>query len=78
MDWGFGIGICTLRYMEQFANGDLLYSTENSTQLFSDNLCGKRIRGNGYVYMYDWVSLLYREIIIALYINYTSIKLKKK
>ena len=32
MDWGFGIGICTPWYMEQLANGDLLYSTENSTQ----------------------------------------------
>ena len=32
MHWGFGIGICTLRYMEQLAKGDPLYSTENSTQ----------------------------------------------
>ena len=32
MDWGFGIGICTPRYMEWLANGDLLHSTENSTQ----------------------------------------------
>ena len=28
---GFGIGTCTLRYMESLAK-DLLYSTENSTQ----------------------------------------------
>ena len=28
----FGIGICTPSYMEWLANGDLLYSTENSTQ----------------------------------------------
>ena len=32
MDWGFGVGICTLRYTEQLANEGLLYSTENSTQ----------------------------------------------
>ena len=32
MDWGFGVGTCTLWYMEWLANGDLLYSTENSTQ----------------------------------------------
>ena len=32
MDWEFGIGIGTLRYMEWLANKDLLYSTENSTQ----------------------------------------------
>ena len=31
MVWGFGIGICTLRYMEPLAKGGLLYSTENST-----------------------------------------------
>ena len=32
MDWGFGTGIHTLRYMEWMASGDLLYSTGNSTQ----------------------------------------------
>ena len=32
MDWGSGIGICTLRYMEWLSSGDLLYSTGNSTQ----------------------------------------------
>jgi len=32
MDWGFGIGTCTLRYMECLVNRDLLYSTENYTQ----------------------------------------------
>ena len=32
MDWGSGTGICTLLYMERMANGDLLYSTENSAQ----------------------------------------------
>ena len=32
MDWGFGIGICPLWYMEWLVNGDLLYSPENPTQ----------------------------------------------
>ena len=32
MDWGFEIGLCTLRYMEWMLNRDLPYSTENSTQ----------------------------------------------
>ena len=32
MDWGFGIGTCTLRSMEGLANRDLLYRTQNSTQ----------------------------------------------
>ena len=32
MDWGFKTGICTLRYMKLLANGDMLNSTENSTQ----------------------------------------------
>ena len=32
VDWGFGTGICTLRYMEWLVKGDLLYGTEISTQ----------------------------------------------
>ena len=32
MDWGFGIGICTLRDMEWLANRNLPSSTEHSTQ----------------------------------------------
>ena len=32
MDWEFGFGICTLRYMEQSANVYLKYNTENSTK----------------------------------------------
>ena len=32
IDWGFGIGTCTLRYMELMVSGALLHSTENSTQ----------------------------------------------
>ena len=32
MYWGFGIGICTLRYMEELANEDLLYSRANTSQ----------------------------------------------
>ena len=32
MVWVFGIGMCTLLYMEWMVNGDLVYSTEDSTQ----------------------------------------------
>ena len=32
MGWGFGIGMCTLQYVAWMVNGDLLYSTGNSTQ----------------------------------------------
>ena len=32
MDWERGPGICTLRYMEQLANRNQLYTTENSAQ----------------------------------------------
>ena len=41
MDHGFGFGICTLRYMEWLASGDLLYNTENSTQHFLIIYLGK-------------------------------------
>ena len=32
MDWGFGVGIYTMRFMGWLAKGDLLYSTGSSTQ----------------------------------------------
>ena len=40
----------------------------------------KNLRENGYVYvyMYDWVTCCIAEIIMALQINYISIKLKKR
>ena len=41
MDWGSGIGIFTLSYMEQLANGGQLYSTENSTQYSVISYAGK-------------------------------------
>ena len=41
MDWWFRTGICTLRYMDQLANRDLLYSTENSTQYSVITYVGK-------------------------------------
>ena len=48
-----------------------------SYPVFCDNICGKRVSKNGYVYMYDSVTLLYSRNITALYLNYISIKLKK-
>lgn len=77
MDWVFGIGICTLRYMEQLANGDLMYSIENSTQ-YSVIIYGeKNVRENGYVYMYEWITLLYSRNYQSFWIIYISTKLKK-
>lgn len=32
MDWGFGIGICTLKYGMTGQQGLAVYSTENATQ----------------------------------------------
>ena len=52
-------GICTLSYMEQLANGDLLYSTGNSTQ-YSVMICmGENVKENGCVYMCNRITLLY-------------------
>ena len=42
-DSGFGIGICKLKYMERLANGDMLYSTENSTQYSMVIYVGKEL-----------------------------------
>ena len=41
VDWEFGIGTCTLFYMEWVVIGDLLYSTENSIQYSVINYMGK-------------------------------------
>ena len=46
MDWGFGNDMCTLKYMEWLASGDLLYSTGNSIQysvIFCD-MWGKNLK----------------------------------
>ena len=32
LDWGVRTGICTLLYVQQMVNGELLYRTGNSTQ----------------------------------------------
>ena len=41
MDWGLGIGICTLLYTEWMVNGNLLQSTGNSTQYSAVTYMGK-------------------------------------
>ena len=41
MDWDFGIGICTLLYMEWLINEDLLHSTGNSPQYSVITFMGK-------------------------------------
>ena len=63
MDLGFGNGICTLRYMEQLANGDQLCSTEGSTEYSVIIYVGKKWT---YVNVCTTVSLCTAEIITAL------------
>ena len=41
MDWEVGIGICTLLYVKQIINKDLLYNTGNSTQYSVITYMGK-------------------------------------
>ena len=41
MDWGVGIGICTLSYTEWMVSGNLQYSTGNSIQYSVINCMGK-------------------------------------
>ena len=76
MDWGFGIGICTLQYMEWMFNGDLLYSIRNSTQYSVITYMGKESEKKMDVCVTK--SLGSRtQIITTLKINYNSLKLKK-
>ena len=78
-DCGFGIGTCTLRYMEWLANRDLLYSTGNSTQYSVMVYMGKE--KNGCVSLHNWITLLYRRnyhpIVNQPYFN-TPFKYEKK
>lgn len=41
MDWGFGIGRCTLLYLERMVNEDPLYSAGNSTHYSMMTYTGK-------------------------------------
>ena len=59
LDLGFWIGICALNYMERLANMGPAVLHRKLYPVFCDNLCRKIIRENGYVYIYDWVTLLY-------------------
>ena len=73
MDWGFGISICTLRYMEWLATWDLLYSARNSTRYSVMAYMGKESEKNGCVYMYHWITLLCsrndHNLVNQLYFN---------
>ena len=51
MVWVFGIGMCTLLYMEWMVNGNLLYGTGNSAQYSLITYTGKESEINEYVYM---------------------------
>ena len=53
VDWGLGIGIRTLRYMELLANRALLYGTENSTQ-YSMIICVGKESEREWMCVYVW------------------------
>ena len=74
MDCRFGIGICTLKYMEWLASGDLLYSIENTTQ--SVIICvGKQSEREWIYILYGWITLFcsiyYHNLVNQLYFNKT-------
>ena len=66
--------------MQWLASGDLLYSTENSTQYFVIIYWEKNLKENGYGYIYNWTTLLYsrnyHNIVNHLYFNKT-LKMEK-
>ena len=74
MDWGCGIGICTLTYMEQLAEEDLLYSTEDSTEYSVIVSVGKESDRMGRCVCMTGSPCCIAKMITALQINYTSIK----
>ena len=82
MEWGFGIGKFTLRYVKWLAIRDLLYSPENSTRYSVIIYIVKRSEREWLcVYMYNWITLLYsrnyHNLVNQIYINQT-LKSEKK
>ena len=75
MDWGFGIGICILWYMEWLANGDLVCRTENTTQYSVIIYIGKESERESCMYMYNGITLLYsrnyHNLVNQLWFNKT-------
>ena len=55
VDWGFGIGICTLRYTEWLPNKDLPYSTGNSIQ-YSVIIYVRKESKRKWICVYTWLS----------------------
>jgi len=74
--------MCTLGYMEQLANRDLLYSTGNSTQYFMITYVGKETEKEWIVYKYNRITLLYsrnyHNIVNQPHLNKTFFKNFKK
>ena len=54
--------MCTEAYGMTGQWGHALYGTENSTQYSVIIYVGKNLKGNGCVYMYNWITLLYSRI----------------
>ena len=69
----FGKVMYTLLYLKWITNKDLLYSTWNSAKCYVPAWMGRGLWENGYMYMYDWVPLLftwnYHNIVNRLYPN---------
>ena len=77
MDWGSGTGTCTLRSMEELANGDLLSSTGSSMYYSVITYMGKESEREWTCVCVTESLCCTTEIITTLYINSTSIKLLK-
>ena len=63
MDWGCGIGTCTLRCVEWLTNRDLLYNTENSKEYCVIIYVGKESER-------EWMYVHYNSIILLYSRNY--------
>ena len=72
--------VCTLLYTEWMVNRDLLYSTRDSAPCSLITYMGKEFKKNGYMYVYNGVTLLYsrndHNIVNQLESNKTSKKKK--
>ena len=59
MDWEFGVSRYKPLHLEWIGNEVLLYSTGNYIQSLGIEHDGKYGKKSVYIYMYDWVTMLY-------------------
>ena len=73
----FGMDMYVLLHLKWITNKHLLCNMWNSVQCYVPTGIERRFGGNGYMYMFGWVPLLFSCNYTTLLISYTPIQNKK-